>query len=65
MKKNIYVKPSIAIMEVGTENQLMEASISDRTGLDNGYGNGGQSNGSIEINAKNNKYSIWGYDDED
>lgn len=65
MKKNIYVKPSIAIMKVGTENQLMVTSISDRTGLDNAYGNGGQSNGSIEINAKNNKYSIWGYDDED
>lgn len=65
MKKNIYVKPSIAIMEVGTENQLMVTSISDRTGLDNGYGKGGQSDGSIEINAKNNKYSIWGYDDED
>lgn len=67
MKKNIYVKPTVNIIEVGTESQLMAGSngINNRTGLDNGFGQGGQSDGTVEINAKNNKYSIWGYDEDE
>ena len=62
-----YLKPSVAVAEISIEHHLMAGSntITDRTGIDNGFGWGGQSDGSVEINAKNNKYDIWGLDEDE
>lgn len=66
MKKNTYIKPAITMVDIQTESIILAASsVTGINGLKDGQGWGGQSDGSVEINAKNNKYDIWGLDEDE
>ncbi len=66
MKKNTYIKPAITMVDIQTESIILAASsVTGINGLKDGQGRGGQSDGSVEINAKNNKYDIWGLDEDE
>lgn len=62
-----YVKPAIKIQKIEMDELMQTASIdpsSPTTGLTDGPTTGGDNDGTHEVGAKQNTFSIWNDDEE-